>query len=224
MAVFRGFQGRYLTGWAATGQERVVKARRVRNNVSPHPKLQSCQYQSDTGTSKVTSSSVYNTEIQQIQNTDNTKADVVNNGAEPHTDKSNTNTKLPNLDNIATMQSEATIPSIHSPVRGVGGIGKKEGGRKGTSSRASPRARAPSSRASPSGRGRGTPSKPADWHLVKKHNIKPDGLVQTRLKQFVRQFPGLGILVGGQVEHNSVGGNIKILNLDQKKDERFKGL
>ena len=72
-------------------------------------------------------------------------------------------------------------------VRGVGGADKEEVGRKGKSaslSQASPRARTSSSRASPSRRGGVISRKPADWHLVKKHKIKPD--------QSVRQFPALG--------------------------------
>ena len=106
-------------------------------------------------------------------------------------------------EHLATIQPDSKDKNIHihtiSPV--VKGMSNQDGGRGDvppSSSQSSPRARASPSTASPSRRGGGIsrkPAKPADWYIVKKRNIKPDGLVQTRLKQFVRQFPKLGILV-----------------------------
>ena len=51
--------------------------------------------------------------------------------------------------------------------------------------------------ASPSRQGGGETNKPAPWHLKKRRNINADGLVQTRLRNFMFQFPDLEIVGGG---------------------------
>ena len=58
------------------------------------------------------------------------------------------------------------------------------------------------SMASPSRRGGGVSRKPAPWHTVKKQNIKADGLVQTRIKHFIRQFPELEVMGEGVKNQN----------------------